>query len=432
MVAALGLPALAAGLAARMDRDLLGPDLDSEPPQTRAAVRRVARGLVDGARHVWHAPAGRARAGRDRRAPVLLRRLDHHRRSCCSALLQRPGRRRRRARRAGDGVRGVRRRLLPRGRRHARGRPSGCASRPGSSICFALAAVVRGGLRRGAQRVAAARRRLRARASRRRARRSASTRSCRSSVDDAFRGRVFSFYDVIFNIAFVSAAAFGAVALPDRRQLARGLRRRRRRVRRDRGRLRPRHQAPHRPHRSRRSRAVDHVSVDPRSLRKAYAPAQRASRPRYTWSTAGGSAGRLAAGWPTSGAARPRPSSRAAGPARAAPPSGAARPCPTSGPGGTPRISMIALPSRSGRIDVQLLLLAQPGDPLLEVVVGAAQRLGLAPVAGRAVRPGQLVQPVEQRARRRRRSGARRSRSTRRCRSRGSAGAARPAGTRRR
>jgi dipeptide/tripeptide permease len=35
-----------------------------------------------------------------------------------------------------------------------------------------------------------------------------------TSVDDAYRGRVFSFYDVIFNIAFVSAAAFGAVALP--------------------------------------------------------------------------------------------------------------------------------------------------------------------------------------------------------------------------
>jgi predicted MFS family arabinose efflux permease len=35
-----------------------------------------------------------------------------------------------------------------------------------------------------------------------------------TSVDDAYRGRVFSFYDVIFNIAFVSAAAFGAAALP--------------------------------------------------------------------------------------------------------------------------------------------------------------------------------------------------------------------------
>lgn len=33
-------------------------------------------------------------------------------------------------------------------------------------------------------------------------------------VDDAYRGRVFSFYDVVFNAAFVSAAAFAALALP--------------------------------------------------------------------------------------------------------------------------------------------------------------------------------------------------------------------------
>lgn len=36
-----------------------------------------------------------------------------------------------------------------------------------------------------------------------------------SSVDDAFRGRVFSLYDVLFNVAFVSAAAVAAVVLPD-------------------------------------------------------------------------------------------------------------------------------------------------------------------------------------------------------------------------
>ena len=58
---------------------------------------------------------------------------------------------------------------------------------------------------------------------------------------------------------------------------------------------------------------------------------------------------------------------------------------------------MIALPSRSGPDRVELLLLAQPGDALLEVVVGRGQLHRLAPVAGRAVRPGQLVQPVEQR-----------------------------------
>ncbi len=34
-------------------------------------------------------------------------------------------------------------------------------------------------------------------------------------VDDAYRGRVFSLYDVIFNVAFVAAAATGAVVLPD-------------------------------------------------------------------------------------------------------------------------------------------------------------------------------------------------------------------------
>ncbi len=34
-------------------------------------------------------------------------------------------------------------------------------------------------------------------------------------VDDAFRGRVFALYDVIFNVAFVAAAAAGAVVLPD-------------------------------------------------------------------------------------------------------------------------------------------------------------------------------------------------------------------------
>jgi MFS family permease len=33
-------------------------------------------------------------------------------------------------------------------------------------------------------------------------------------VDDAFRGRVFSFYDVIFNVSFVAAAVVGALILP--------------------------------------------------------------------------------------------------------------------------------------------------------------------------------------------------------------------------
>ncbi|MBW8817956.1 MAG: MFS transporter, partial [Streptomyces sp.] len=35
-----------------------------------------------------------------------------------------------------------------------------------------------------------------------------------SSVDDGFRGRIFSVYDVLFNIAFVGAAAVAALILP--------------------------------------------------------------------------------------------------------------------------------------------------------------------------------------------------------------------------
>ncbi len=36
-----------------------------------------------------------------------------------------------------------------------------------------------------------------------------------AGVDDEFRGRVFSLYDVLFNVAFVAAAATAAVVLPD-------------------------------------------------------------------------------------------------------------------------------------------------------------------------------------------------------------------------
>ena len=35
-----------------------------------------------------------------------------------------------------------------------------------------------------------------------------------TTVDDAFRGRVFSLYDVAFNVAFVGAAAASALVLP--------------------------------------------------------------------------------------------------------------------------------------------------------------------------------------------------------------------------
>jgi hypothetical protein len=35
------------------------------------------------------------------------------------------------------------------------------------------------------------------------------------SIDDEFRGRVFSVYDVLFNSAFVSAAAVASLTMPE-------------------------------------------------------------------------------------------------------------------------------------------------------------------------------------------------------------------------
>src|SRR5690606_20892034 len=56
------------------------------------------------------------------------------------------------------------------------------------------------------------------------------------------------------------------------------------------------------------------------------------------------------------------------------------------------------VPVQLGSHPRQLLLLAQACDAGLEVVVAARQALGLAHVTGGAVRPGELVQPAEQRA----------------------------------
>ena len=38
--------------------------------------------------------------------------------------------------------------------------------------------------------------------------------TCQSCVDDDFRGRIFSVYDVLFNVAFVGAAGVSALMLP--------------------------------------------------------------------------------------------------------------------------------------------------------------------------------------------------------------------------
>jgi MFS family permease len=61
---------LAASLSAtRLGRRRLGPEYDAEPPQTREALYNVVRGLVDGLRHVW----------RRRRAAIALAAISVHR-----------------------------------------------------------------------------------------------------------------------------------------------------------------------------------------------------------------------------------------------------------------------------------------------------------------------------------------------------------------
>ncbi|HEX6935069.1 MAG TPA: MFS transporter [Actinomycetes bacterium] len=204
--------ALAAGLAARMDRDLLGPDLDQERPQTREAVRHVARGLVDGARHVWwHRSAGHALAaigahrffyGVSTISGILLFRsyfndpddVDAGLAGLAWAFA---------ASGAGFLLAAV---ITPEVTRHLR-------KQTWITVCFGFAAAAEAVyvvrltewlLLAGAFVVGVA---------------AQGSKICvdtivQESVDDAYRGRVFSFYDVIFNIAFVSAAAFGALALP--------------------------------------------------------------------------------------------------------------------------------------------------------------------------------------------------------------------------
>ena len=53
LLCAAGLYLTAGGLATRLRRDQLGPDLSAALPRTRQALGNVLRGLADGARHIW-------------------------------------------------------------------------------------------------------------------------------------------------------------------------------------------------------------------------------------------------------------------------------------------------------------------------------------------------------------------------------------------
>jgi MFS family permease len=203
---------VSAGVASRMDRDLLGPDLSSEPPETARALRHVAGGLLDGARHVVaRRPAGFALAaigghrigyGLSTIVIILL----------CRNYFTAPS----------DVDAGI---ALLGGVFFASGigiflaavlTPMVTVRLRKSTwmvLCFAGAGLVESLfvawlsvplLLAGALVLGVA---------------AQGAKICvdtivQEAMEDAFRGRVFSFYDVLFNVAFVSAAALAVLVVP--------------------------------------------------------------------------------------------------------------------------------------------------------------------------------------------------------------------------
>jgi MFS family permease len=213
MLGAAAVYLVSAALGARMDADLLGPDFDPARPGTREAVRHVAGGLRDGARHVWsRTPARDALLaigahrfcyGVSTIATLLLYRNLFNDPEDTDAALAGLG--------TVFGASGlgffvaavVTPEVTPR-----LGKPRWIV------ICLAASAAFGFGLGLPYAEpplvLAAFLLGITAQ----------SIKICvdttvQESVEDAYRGRVFSFYDVLFNVSFVSAAAAAAVAVPE-------------------------------------------------------------------------------------------------------------------------------------------------------------------------------------------------------------------------
>ena len=212
MVAA-GTYALAALLATRMHRDLLGPDADGRRPLDADALRAVAVGLVDGARHVVERrPASGALAaigshrffyGVSTVAAILLYRNHFNDPADVEAglaglagVVAASG--------AGFGLAAfvtppVTRRIPPQ-RWIVLCLAAAALTESVFVLALTEAMLLVGGFVVGfaAQAV----------------------KICvdtivQESMEDAYRGRVFSLYDVVFNVAFVAAAACAALVLPE-------------------------------------------------------------------------------------------------------------------------------------------------------------------------------------------------------------------------
>jgi MFS family permease len=212
LLTASGLYAAAGLLALRMPRPLLGPDFDPARPHARAAVRSVVGGLVDGLRHLRGRPAPAAGL-----AVIASHRYWFGISSVMLVLVYRnhfhtPGESEQAfaelsvaALVGGAGFVAaavitpvVTERLAPRRwvllllvvAGVANVFPAALYTRPALLVAAFLLGVASQGIKICVDTLVQA------------------------GVDDAYRGRVFSLYDVLFNVMFVAAAATAAVVLP--------------------------------------------------------------------------------------------------------------------------------------------------------------------------------------------------------------------------
>jgi MFS family permease len=203
---------MAALVAHRMAPDLLGPDLDVDRGQAREELRNVARGLVEGARHIWQArPAANALIA------MSAHRFLYGSATISALLLYRNYFNGGTNPEAGLGGLGLVFAASAVGYLAAAVITPRMADQLGKErwivLLFAAGAVFDFALVLPYQQrtlVAAA------------AILGVVAQGAKICVDtivqeniaDAYRGRVFAFYDMAFNVTFVSAAVFGAMALP--------------------------------------------------------------------------------------------------------------------------------------------------------------------------------------------------------------------------
>lgn len=204
--------AVAGWVAARNGRTALGPDFDAEPVEAREALRRVLRGLVDGARHVRGHPAAAAAL-----AAITAHRFFYGISTVSTLLLYRNYFHS--ARQTGAALGGFGLVLAASGMGVALaavvtppvarriGAPRWVTvlflaaavtqvvfGVPYRQDTFLAAALVLGVVAQGSKICVDS--------------------LVQTAVEQGYRGRVFAFYDVAFNVAFVAAAAVGAALLP--------------------------------------------------------------------------------------------------------------------------------------------------------------------------------------------------------------------------